>query len=191
MDTRELHIGQDFNIDPMASAVSVIEGNKIYFIDEICMKGSNTDEVCDELKRRYPGSRIIMYPDPAGRQRKTSAGGRTDISILQNAGFRVQVRNSHTPIRDRVNSVNAKLMNTKGERTLFVDPKCKNIIKSLEKMVYKQGTSVIEKDGELDHMADAVGYLVDFLYPLRTEYKPTEMTRWAFSGNTNTARRWN
>ena len=190
MDTREIHVGIDFNVDPMSCAISVVEDNKIYFIDEICMRGSNTDEVCDELKRRYPNTRIIMYPDPAGRQRKTSAGGRTDISILQNAGFGVQVRNAHTPIRDRVNSVNAKLKNTHGQRSLFIDPKCKNIINSLEKMVYKPGTSIIEKDGELDHMADAVGYLIDFLYPLRTEMQSSTPQRWAFSGDTATARRW-
>jgi phage terminase large subunit len=191
LDKRELHCGIDFNVDPMSVSISVIEGSTVYFIDEICMRGSNTDEVCDELKRRYPNSRIIMYPDPAGRQRKTSAGGRTDISILQNAGFTVQVRNAHTPIRDRVNSVNAKLKNTQGHRSLFVDPKCKQIIDSLEKMVYKPGTSVIEKDGELDHMADAVGYEIDFLFPLRTDYNAnSEPQRWAFTGN-NQQRRWN
>lgn len=188
MDTREIHCGIDFNVDPMSVAVAVIEGNTVNFIDEICIRGSNTDEACDELKRRYPNSRIIMYPDPAGRQRKTSAGGRTDISILQNAGFTVKVRNSHTAIRDRVNSVNAKLKNTQGTRTLFVDPKCRNIISSLEKMVYKPGTSVIDKDGELDHMADAVGYLCDFLFPLRTEHTTSEPQRWAFSGSTHNRR---
>lgn len=186
----EIHCGIDFNVDPMSVGISVIEGNTVYFIDEIVMKGSNTDEVCDELKRRYPKSRIIMYPDPAGRQRKTSAGGRTDISILQNAGFTVQVRNAHTAIRDRVNSVNAKLKNSKGESSLFVDPKCRQIISSLERMVYKPGTSVIEKDGELDHMADAVGYLVDFLFPLRTDYETSTPQRWAFTGNNNQARRY-
>lgn len=190
MDTREIHVGIDFNVDPMSCSISVVEDNKIYFIDEICMRGSNTDEVCDELKRRYPNTRIIMYPDPAGRQRKTSAGGRTDISILQNAGFGVQVRNAHTPIRDRVNSVNAKLKNTHGQRSLFIDPKCKNIINSLEKMVYKPGTSIIEKDGELDHMADAVGYLIDFLYPLRTEMQSSTPQRWAFTGNQQNNGRW-
>ena len=189
-DIREIHCGIDFNVDPMSVSISVIEGNTINFIDEICMRGSNTDEVCDEMKRRYPNSRIVMYPDPAGRQRKSSAGGRTDISILQNAGFQVQVRNAHTPIRDRVNSVNAKLKNTHNTRTLFIDPKCKQIINSLEKMVYKPGTSVIEKDGELDHMADAVGYLVDFLYPLKTDFDASTPQRWAFTGNNNQSRRW-
>jgi len=190
MDTRELHCGIDFNIDPMSVSISVIENNTIYFIDEISMNGSNTDEVCDEIKRRYPNSRIIMYPDPAGRQRKTSAGGRTDISILQNAGFTVQVRNNHTPIRDRVNAVNAKLKNTNGVRSLFVDPKCKQICRSLERLQYKPNTSVIDKDGENDHMADAVGYLVDFLYPVTTNMSNSQPQRWAFSGNAAQARRY-
>jgi len=57
-------------------------------------------------------------------------------------------------------------------------------------LVYKPGTSIIEKDGKHDHMADAVGYLVDFLYPLRTEYDNAQPERWAFSGNNN-ARSWN
>lgn len=189
--TTEIHCGIDFNVDPMSVCIAVIDNNTIYMIDELVMKGSNTDEVCDELKRRYPQSRIVMYPDPAGRQRKTSAGGRTDISILQNAGFKVSVRNSHTPIRDRINAVNSKLKNSQGQNSLFIDPKCKQIINSLERMVYKPGTSVIEKDGELDHMADAVGYLVDFLYPVRTEHAPQQPQRWAFTGNTTNARRWN
>jgi hypothetical protein len=188
-DLTEIHCGIDFNVDPMSCSISVIERNVVHFIDEIVMNGSNTDEVCDELKRRYPNSRIVMYPDPAGRQRKTSAGGRTDISILQNAGFTVQVRNAHTPIRDRVNSVNAKLKNSKGESTLFVDPKCKQIITSLERMVYKPGTSVIDSDGN-EHMADAVGYLVDFLFPLRTDFVSSTPQRWAFSGSNNQARRY-
>ncbi len=188
-ESLELHCGIDFNVDPMSVCVTVIQGNIVYVIDEITMMGSNTDEIVEELRNRYPKSRITMYPDPAGRQRKTSAGGRTDLSILQNAGFQVQVKNTHAHIRDRVNSVNAKLKNTAGERTLFVDPKCKQVINSLEKMVYKPGTSIIEKDGELDHMADAVGYLIDFLFPLRTDSTSSTPQRWAFSGSTQN-RRW-
>lgn len=191
-DVKELHIGQDFNVGKLASAIAIIEKNTIYFVDELLLNSSSTEDTCDELKRRYPNSKIIMYPDPAGRQRKTSAGGRTDISILQNAGFKVNVRNAHTPIRDRVNSVNAKLKNSKGEASLFVDPKCKQIINSLERMVYKPNTSVIEKDGELDHMADAVGYLVDFLFPIKTEHTTNSTPqRWTFGGHNNNARSWN
>ena len=88
------------------------------------MYGSNTDEMADEIKQRYPNRRITVYPDPASKQRKTSAGGRTDLSILQNAGFTIKVRNAHPAIRDRINAVNSRLCSTNGVRALYVDPQC-------------------------------------------------------------------
>ena len=80
---RPLHIGLDFNVDPMSACVSHIVRDKIIFVDEIVIYGSNTDEMCQEIRDRY-GSKIpiYIYPDPACRQRKTSAGGKTDLSIL-------------------------------------------------------------------------------------------------------------
>ena len=126
-----LHIGMDFNLDPMSAVVAVKIGDTLQIIDEIVIYGSNTDEIVDEIQSRYPDRRITVYPDPACRQRKTSAGGRTDLSILQNAGFAVKVRNSHTAIRDRINAVNARLLSADGVRHLYVDPKCKQVIKSL------------------------------------------------------------
>ena len=177
-DNKILHIGMDFNIDPMSAVVAVQDGNTLNIIDEIVIYGSNTDEIVDEIKARYPTQKIIVYPDPASRQRKTSAGGRTDLSILQNAGFVVKVRNSHAQIRDRINSVNARLLSADGERHLFVDPKCKQVIKSLERQTYKEGTVQPDKESGYDHMNDALGYLIDFMYPIKREHSTPQPTRW-------------
>jgi phage terminase large subunit len=176
-DFHDVHIGMDFNLDPMSATVAVRHGKVLHFIDEIVMYSSNTDEMVDEIKQRYAGKRITIYPDPACKQRKTSAGGRTDLSILQNAGFNVMVRNKHAAVRDRINSVNSRLKNADGERFIYVDPKCKNVIAGLERQTYKEGTSQPEKDG-YDHMNDALGYLVEYLYPIRKQYEQTQPTRW-------------
>jgi len=176
-DGTPLHIGMDFNLDPMSAVVCIRQGNDLLAIDEIVMYGSNTDEMVDEIKTRYPNRQITIYPDPASRQRKTSAGGRTDLSILQNAGFAVKVKTSHPAIRDRINAVNSRLKSGQG-RHLFVDPKCKQTIKSLERQTYKEGTSQPNKDDGFDHMNDALGYLVEFLYPVRREYETPQPTRW-------------
>jgi len=173
-----LHIGMDFNLDPMSAVVSVREGGIIKIIDEIVIFGSNTDEMVDEIKTRYAQKQICIYPDPAARQRKTSAGGRTDLSILQNAGFTVKVRERHSAIRDRINSVNARLMSADGKKHLFVDPKCKQVIRSLERQTYKEGTNQPDKDSGYDHMNDALGYLIDFLYPIKRQYDIPQPTRW-------------
>jgi hypothetical protein len=175
----DLHIGMDFNLDPMSAAVCVREGNEIKVMDEIVIYGSNTDEMVDEIKQRYGDRRITIYPDPASKQRKTSAGGRTDLSILQNAGFAVKVRNSHPAIRDRINSVNSRLRSTTGVRALFVDPKCKQTIASLERQTYKEGTSQPNKDDGYDHMNDALGYLVEYLYPIRKQREVEQPVRWS------------
>ena len=172
-----LHIGMDFNLDPMSAVICLRHGQDLLAIDEIVMYGSNTDEMVAEIKDRYPNRHCIIYPDPASRQRKTSAGGRTDLSILQNAGFSVKAKKAHPLVRDRINAVNSRLLSGDGDRHLFVSPKCKQTIKSLERQTYKEGTSIPNKDGT-DHMNDALGYLVEYLFPIRTEYNIPQPTRW-------------
>jgi len=171
-----LYVGMDFNIDPMSMVVIHRDKDSLYVIDEIEMYSSNTQEAVDELKSRYPRTRLFVYPDPACRQRKTSAGGATDLTILQNAGFTVKAPNAHNPVRDGINAVNSKLCNSLGERTLFVDPKCKKVIECLEKHVYKEGTVQPDKDSGMDHMSDALRYAVDYMFPVRRDLDP-ELTR--------------
>ena len=177
-DLGVIHVGMDFNIDPMSAVLMSRHGDTLHVFDEIVLFGSNTDEMVDEIRQRYGRqSRVIIYPDPASRQRKTSAGGRTDLSILQNAGFEVRAKTSHSQIRDRINAVNARLLSSDGKRRLYVDPKCKKVIESLERHTYKEGTSQPEKDG-FDHMNDALGYAVDYLFPIKKAHTPVQPQRW-------------
>ena len=176
---KPLHIGMDFNVDPMSCVVAQIEKGKILVVDEIVIYSSNTDEMVQEIRDRY-GSKIqiFIYPDPACKQRKTSAGGRTDLSILQNAGFNVKVKHKHTPIRDRVNNVNSRLKSANGTRYIFVSKSCKILIKGLQQQIYKIGTNIPDKSEGFDHMNDALGYLVDFVKPLVIDQGPFTPTRW-------------
>ena len=173
-----LHCGLDMNIDPMSCVIAQRKGNTLICIDEIIIYGSNTDEMAKEIHQRYPNRQIIIYPDPAARQRKTSAGGRTDLSILQNAGFVTKAKQSHPAVRDRINSVNSRLKSGTGERHLFFTDKCKQAIKSLERQTYKEGTSQPNKDDGYDHTNDALGYMVEYLFPIKTDYQIEQPTRW-------------
>lgn len=176
-DIGVIHVGMDFNLDPMSAVLMTRKGDTLHVFDEIVMFGSNTDEMVAEIRSRYGNGTIVIYPDPASRQRKTSAGGRTDLSILQNAGFEVRVRNSHAAVRDRINAVNSRLLSNDGQRRLYVDPKCKKVIESLERHTYKEGTSQPEKDG-FDHMNDALGYAVEYLFPIKKAHQPMAPQRW-------------
>jgi PBSX family phage terminase large subunit len=177
-------IGMDFNIDPMSAVIFAREGDNVWAIDEIEMYSSNTQEMVQEIRTRYnklAAGRIWVYPDPASRQRKTSAGGATDLSILQNAGFVVKAPNSHNPVRDGVNAVNSMLCSAGGQRRFFVDPRCKRLIECLERHNYKPGTTVPDKDTGYDHLTDAARYYFDYVWPVRRNIAPEAPQRWGHS----------
>ena len=155
-----LHIGMDFNIDPMSAVVSVIHGDTMHVIDEIEIYSSNTLEMVKEIQARYPHRIIFAYPDASGQAQKTSAAGLTDHIMLHNAGMKVKVGKTNPPVIDRINSVNSMLCNSMGERKLFIDPKCKRMRECLIKHTYKEGTRQPDKNSGLDHLGDALGYAV-------------------------------
>jgi hypothetical protein len=175
---REIAVGVDFNVSPMSAVIFVRTGDRVHAIDEVQMFSSNTQELVDEIRRRYPSSRIWAYPDPAGNQRKTSAGGATDITILQNAGWTVKAPRSHNAVRDGINAVNSMLCNAEGQRRFFVDPRCRHTIESLEKFGYKPDTQIPDKDSGWDHMCDAVRYYFDFVFPVRRDTPTLQAERW-------------
>ena len=177
--SKPLHIGLDFNVDPMSASVSQIHKDVIHFIDEIVIYSSNTDEMVQEIRDRY-GSRqkIFVYPDPACRQRKTSAGGKTDLTILQNAGFTVKCKTKHSPIRDRINAVNSRLKSADGKRYIYVNPTCKIIVRGLQRQVYKENTNIPDKEEGFDHMNDSIGYLTEIVKPLIAQSRPFKPIRW-------------
>ena len=160
-----LHIGMDFNINPMSATIWQIQPNEeLWQVDEITIPTSNTDEMCDEMLLRYPQAKITIYPDPAGAQRRTSAQGKTDISILMGRGFNVIAMASHPLIRDRINLVNGKFQSADGKRHAFVDTRCKESIKCYEQLIYKEGTNQPDKESGLDHLSDASGYFIFTMY---------------------------
>jgi hypothetical protein len=178
---RKIVIGMDFNVGRMCACVGVIEGSDLHLFDEIVLTSSNTDEMVAEIRTRYnhiPASNITVYPDPASRQNRSSAGGRTDLSILQNAGFVVKCPNRHSAVRDGINAVNSRLCTASGERHLYVAPTNKYTIESLERLSYRENSNQPDKDSGYDHMADAIRYLVDFIWPVRRAVEPRPNQRW-------------
>ena len=169
VDTKaELLVGMDFNVNPMSAVIGVKAGSdQLHIIDEITITNGNTELMCGALHHRYPDRRVQVYPDPSGRARKTSSPvGQTDFSILAAHGFRVFSPPSAPLVVDRNNEVNAMFKNARGERRLFVHPRCKTLIKCLDGLTYKEDTSQPDKTLGLDHLPDALGYLVHYEFPI-------------------------
>jgi hypothetical protein len=179
LDTRILHIGMDFNVNPATAVIAVKQDDRLICFDELHVYSSNTDEIAEEIQNRYPKSKIFVYPDPAGAQRKTSAGGKTDHTILENRGFIVKAPRRHDPVRDRINATNARLKSADGVSHLFITKSCKYTIESLDKHTFKQGTGIPDKDSGYDHQFDALSYMVAYLYPIRKAVDTTDQPqRW-------------
>lgn len=173
-----IHIGMDFNRSPLVCAIGVQVNQTMYIIDEISLMGSNTDEIADEIESRYPKSKVFVYPDPSGSRQQTNSGGRSDHSILANRGFVVKAPRKHDPVRDRINAINARFRSADGQNHLFIHPKCKHTINSLDKHTFKEGTQVPDKDTGHDHMFDALSYCIAYIWPIRRQTAPAPQAGW-------------
>ncbi|MGZ8172594.1 MAG: terminase large subunit domain-containing protein [Methylobacter sp.] len=165
-----IHIGQDFNIDPMSSAIFQIQPNgEVWAVDEIVLFSSNTQETCEEIERRYwrHMNQISIYPDPAGGARQ-HARGETDLDIFREKGFkRIFHHRKHPAIADRVNSVNKMLLTAEGTVRMRIDKRCKHLIDSFERTIYKEGGREVDKSLSVEHQTDASGYFLQYRYPAR------------------------
>ncbi|MAH46970.1 hypothetical protein CMI37_14165 [Candidatus Pacearchaeota archaeon] len=175
IETMPIKIGLDFNVSPITCTLiqEYYSNPRVRVFDEISIKHSGgqelmTQQLCDEIKRRYGSNRnIIIYPDPSGNQRRTSSYN-TDHDILRQNNFKVLTKQSAPSVIDRVNSVNSIM------KTCIIDPKCKGLIRDLEQVVNKDGTREIDKSNkELTHLSDGFGYYIDFEHPIS---KPTTRT---------------
>jgi len=160
----------DFNVDPMCSVVVQMDGDVARVVDEIMMRNATTAEACEEFLNRYQnhqgGWRI--YGDASGNKRQ-SAAATTDYQVIRSV-FRERcgvmpeqrIPLSNPLVRDRISLVNAKFRNAAGEITLYIDSKCKELIKDFEQLSYQEGTTMPDKgrDSMRSHLSDALGYVL-------------------------------
>ena len=167
----EILVGQDFNVNPMASVIAVRAGDECHVLDALEVPSSNTEEVAEEIKRKYPNRRIVCCPDPAGKQRHSNAPvGQTDFTILRRAGFEVRAPNQAPIVVDRVNNTQAMLLKG-GRRRVRIHPRATPLITALGNLTYKiekedgpggrtQYSSIRDKGSGFDHICDALDYLL-------------------------------
>lgn len=159
----------DFNVAPMSSVLLQWNGQGLAIIDEIVLDRATTEEACAEFENRYKGhaAPLEVFGDASGRNMHTT--GKTDYTLLQSylhrAGFRnirLRVPMSNPPVLSRVQKVNALLTNALGEVRLEVDPRCRELIKDFEEVLFKPDSGIIDKvrDPKRTHASDALGYVI-------------------------------
>jgi len=156
-----LLIGLDFNVEFMAGVCAVKKGDELWVFDEIILTGGATTwDFCEVVQQKFGVERrIITCPDPTGGARKTAGVGQTDHSILRKSGFTVSSPRAPWKIRDKINAVNMGLLDAAGNRRIRINPKCKELIKSLRTLTYAPNTGLPNKNLGVDHAFDALGYM--------------------------------
>lgn len=172
----DVHVAIDFNVGIMASVIFAIRGNQVHILDE--MQGHpDTESLATKLKEKYAGHRIISYPDPSGRARKTSAAvGVTDFKILESKGILTRAHNKAPPIIDSVAAVNRKFKNASGDIDMLIHPRATNTIKSVERTQWTEtnpDSATIDKKEGVEHWSDGLRYAIEYLYPIRAGTKLT------------------
>src|SRR5665213_1234826 len=158
----------DFNVDPMSSVVAQLHGEEVRVLDEIVLNRASTYDACMEFGNRFAehAGGLVIYADASGARRQTS--GTTDVDILKKfvsdrayGDVRFRIPKANPAVRDRVTLMNSKLESAAGERKLVVHPRCKELIKDFEQVMYKENSQVIDKDRDpkRTHLSDALGYL--------------------------------
>ena len=169
----------DFNVDPMAWELCQTylrpDGLKeVRVFDEIYVQNSNTEECCKEFRSRYPAHRmgINLFGDATGKARHSSSNvtnWKIIKDLLGSYGISAKIPLANPAERDRINSMNAMICDSKGRRKVLVNPKtCPKLVRDLEQVSFKPGTTSIDKtkDFSLTHPSDAFGYMIDREYSL-------------------------
>lgn len=163
-----IHIGMDFNIDPMSAIIIQEQSNgEIWVVDEIILYGSNAQETADEIVRRYFRyiNRISIYPDPAGNNRNHDRG-ETSLDILREAGLdQIFYKRKHPLVIDRINSVNRLFRSADGTVLLRINETCRKFIEAAEQTIFKEGSREVDKSQGKEHPMDAFGYYADYRWP--------------------------
>lgn len=155
----ELLVGMDFNVNPMSAVIAVRARDECLVIDALEIETSNTEEMADELKRRYPKRTIIVCPDAAGKRHETSAPvGQTDFTILERAGFELRAPNANPLVVDRENNANAMYLDRATQRRRArIHPCAKPLLTALANLTYKEGTSQRDKKSSFVHLCFTAG----------------------------------
>lgn len=162
-----LHVGLDFNVLNMTATINVIRDDLPTTVAELTQV-RDTPTMARMLKERFKdrGHEVIIYPDASGQNTSSKNASESDLSIMKGNGFVIRVNTRNPVVRDRVNAVNAMILNDKLERRWKVNTdRCPVLTEALEQQAYDKNGEPDKTTGH-DHPNDAQGYFLVNRYPI-------------------------
>ena len=178
-DRLPLIFSLDFNVAPLCASVCQWDkGTRtMRVVDELTIRNNGqTRDICRQFLQRYPNWKggYQWIGDEAGSARSTRTT-QSDIDIMQES-FRGQparnIGGRKPAVVDSVNACNGLLDPAEGPPRLFVDPRCKGLIRDLEELTWRddsvEGRKIDKRNSELSHFGDSLRYVTHAVAPVRT-----------------------
>jgi hypothetical protein len=160
-----LHVGIDFNVYNCTAVVCADRMDHPMVLDELTGV-RDTPALARMLIERFPTNHLTVYPDASGQAHKTVNASLSDLQILRDHGLTVCVNSTNPHVKDRVNAVNAQVLNGVGTRGLLVNTrKCPIVTECLEQQVFDKNGEPDKASGK-DHAPDALGYFIVKMWPI-------------------------
>ncbi len=132
--------------------------NVVHVIDEYVQSGRVMHEHVEAMRAREwtrPHDQILSC-DPAGAGANDQTA-ESNVAYLKRCGYRV--RTKHSRIAEGIEMIRFALCPAAGDTKLFVHHRCTKLIRALQGYHYpEKGGELPEKDGEHDHLIDALRY---------------------------------
>jgi len=198
LPSQPVWVSVDFNVAPMAATLynrmpddprdlarlrakyrdQKIGHHKLRGFDEISIDGADTWALCRAIKEKVGGAQeIVIFPDPAGKARKTSAlDNISDIEIMESEGFSDIRYNTKISVRECLNASNSFLQ----KNLVVLDRKaCKETIKDFEQCILKPGTNELEKkkNPRRTHWLDGFKNMIQYEWPIEVGERAWESMR--------------
>ncbi|MDD5168545.1 MAG: terminase family protein [Syntrophales bacterium] len=161
-----LFIGMDFNVQHMAACIHVQRPNGWHRVAELKDLFDTPDMVraINERWRPVGGTqhRIVIYPDASGKSRKSVDASKSDIALLQDAGFEVRALSENPAVKDRINAANKAFEDGRYHVNATA---CPWGAQCLEQQAYNDNGEP-DKTSGFDHMNEAGDYFINYEMPI-------------------------
>ena len=168
----------DFGKNPLTWLLCQTDGKKIWVFDEIALRNATTMEMTVEVLKKYGNHKtgFVVYGSAVGTIQ--SSTGKSEYAILRDMGFHRQaVKSTNPPDVDVINAINNILEDIAGAIRLTYHPRCIMLRKDFEQTMWSEDMRGIDRtDFGRGNAADALGYFVNYEFPLRV-FKPDNERR--------------
>lgn len=161
-DNDEIMFFTDYNVAHYCGCYMVMKKGIVYVIGEEHLEYKTTKDMAIAIKAKFPNNPKIVVGDSTGNNKRDVAITRTNYAEFQQNGVATKPF-KNPPVQSRIINANSRLHHG----LVVIDTSCKNTIRDLELVAWKEdGSDIDKKDITLSHASDAFGYGLWYFMPL-------------------------